>query len=80
MTEFKMNYYMLEQATDTERMNMMTYGIRLVQTYPDGKVLSLDIPAISAQKNKIEHLLEMMRKGYVTIMTAEEIVEDFLEI
>ena len=80
MTNFTMDYYMISQATNIEGMNMETYGVRLVQTYSDGRVETLSLPDITPHRSKMEKLIEMMRNGMVTIMTAREIVEDFLEM
>ncbi|MBR4879945.1 MAG: hypothetical protein IKU13_08985 [Clostridia bacterium] len=80
MTDFTMDYYLTSRTTETEGMSMESYGIKLVQTYNDGRVLTLSIPDITVHKSLIEMLMTMMEKGFVTIMTAREIVEDFLEI
>ncbi len=80
MTDFTMDYYLLVQATKIEGMNMETYGVRLVQTYSDGRVETLSLYNITPHRSKMEKLIEMMKRGMVTIMTAEEIVEDFLEM
>ncbi|MBQ7086720.1 MAG: hypothetical protein IJM96_04510 [Clostridia bacterium] len=80
MTDFTMDYYMISKATNIEGMNMETYGVRLVQTYSDGRVETLSLPDITPHRSKMEKLIEMMKRGMVTIMTAEEIVEDFLEM
>ena len=80
MTDFTMDYYMISKATNIEGMNMETYGVRLVQTYSDGRVETLSLPDITPHRSKMEKLIEMMKRGLVTIMTAEEIVEDFLEM
>jgi len=80
MTDFTMDYYMISQATNIEGMNMETYGVRLTQTYSDGRTETLSLPDITPHRSKMEKLIEMMRNGMVTIMTAREIVEDFLEM
>ena len=51
-----------------------------MQTYNDVRVLSLELPGITVHRSWAEKLLGMMERGMVTIMTAEEIVEDFLEM
>ena len=80
MTDFTMDYYLLAQATNIEGMNMETYGVKLTQTYSDGRMETLSLPDITPHRSKMEKLIEMMKRGMVTIMTAEEIVEDFLEM
>ena len=80
MTDFTMDYYLTSHLTETEGISMESYGIKLVQTYNDGRVLTLSIPDITVHKSRIEMLMSMMERGFVTVMTAREIVEDFLEI
>ena len=80
MMDFKMEYSISERTTNIDGINMETYGVKLVQTYNDGRVLSLELPGITVHRSWAEKLVGMMERGMVTIMTAEEIVEDFLEM
>ena len=78
--DFKMSYDIIISQTENEGMKMETYGVSLTKVHADGKIETAKIPNITPDKKRANELLGMMQQGFVTLLTAGEIVEDFLEI
>lgn len=78
--DFKMNYDIIVSQTENEGMQFETYGVSLTKVYEDGKIEEAKIPNITPDRKQANTLLAMMQNGFVTLLTAGEIVEDFLEL
>lgn len=79
LDEFYLTYQLISQGKIIEGSLHTVYGISIEQRW-NGVVRERRYTDISIHKETVELLLELMKKGTVTLTTSDDIVDDFVAI